>query len=57
MERYAPQQVKRALAQEQLLKRLEQGEDFEMLCEELGLSHSRAYADRSSSRPCLQGNA
>lgn len=43
MERYTPQQVKRALAQEQLLKRLEQGEDFEMLCEELGLSHSRAY--------------
>ncbi len=28
MERYTPRQVKRALAQEQLLKRLDQGEDF-----------------------------
>lgn len=43
MERYTPRQVKRALAQEQLLKRLDQGEDFDVLCEELGLSHSRAY--------------
>ena len=43
MERYTPRQVKRALAQEQLLKRLEQGEDFDALCEELGLSHSRDY--------------
>ena len=43
MERYAPRQVKRALAQEQLLKRLDQGEDFDALCEELGLSHSRDY--------------
>ena len=43
MECYTPRQVKRALAQEQLLKRLEQGEDFEMLCKELGLSHSRTY--------------
>jgi transposase len=43
MERYTPRQVQRALAQEQLLKRLEQGEDFDALCEELGLSHSRDY--------------
>jgi len=43
MERYTPRQVKRALAQEQLLKRLDQGEDFDALCEELGLSHSRNY--------------
>jgi transposase len=43
MERYTPRQVKRALAQEQLLKRLDQGEDFDALCEELGLSHSRDY--------------
>jgi transposase len=43
MERYTPRQVKRALAQEQLLKRLDQGEDFDTLCEELGLSHSRDY--------------
>ena len=43
MERYAPQQVKRALAQEQLLKCLDQGEDFDALCEELGLSHSQDY--------------
>jgi len=37
MDRYTSRQVDRALAQEQLLKRLEQGEDFEMLCEELEL--------------------
>jgi hypothetical protein len=43
MERYTPRQVKRALAQEQLLKRLDQGEDFDTLCEELGLSHSWNY--------------
>jgi len=43
MERYTPQQVKRALAQEQLLERLDQGEDFDALCEELDLSHSRDY--------------
>jgi transposase len=43
MERYTPRQVKRAQAQEQLLKRLDQGEDFDTLCEELGLSHSRDY--------------
>jgi transposase len=43
MERYTPRQVKRALAQEQLLKRLDQREDFDALCEELGLSHSRDY--------------
>ena len=41
MERYTARQVKRALAQEQLLQRLDQGEDFETLCQELGLSLSR----------------
>lgn len=43
MEQYTARQVKRALAQEQLLKRLKQGQDFDALCEELGLSHSRDY--------------
>ncbi len=43
MERYTAHQVKRALAQEQLLQRLDQGEDFETLCRELGLSLSRDY--------------
>jgi transposase len=43
MERYTARQVKRALAQEQLLKRLDKGEDFDALCEEFGLSHSRDY--------------
>ena len=43
MERYTARQVNRALAQEQLLKRLDQEEDFEALCRELGLSHSWNY--------------
>jgi hypothetical protein len=43
MERYTPSQINRALAQEQLLLRLDQGEDFEGLCQELGLSLSRNY--------------
>jgi transposase len=43
MERYTARQVKRALAQEQLLQRLDRGEDFEDLCQELGLSLSRNY--------------
>jgi transposase len=43
MSGYTSRQVNRALAQEQLLKRLDQGEDFERLCEELELSHSRDY--------------
>lgn len=43
MERYTARQVKRALAQEQLLQRLDQGENFEDLCQELGLSLSRDY--------------
>lgn len=43
MERYTARQVKRALAQEQLLKRLDQGEDFDVLCKELGLSHNQDY--------------
>ena len=46
MERYTARQVKRALAQEQLLRRLDQGEDFETLCQELGLSLSRNYRPR-----------
>ena len=41
MGRYTARQVERALAQEQLLLRLDQGEDFESLCQELGLSFSR----------------
>jgi transposase len=41
MERYTARQVKRALAQEQLLQRLHQGENFDDLCQELGLSLSR----------------
>jgi transposase len=43
MERYTARQVNRALAQEQLLQRLERGEDFVALCQELGLSLSRNY--------------
>jgi transposase len=43
MEHYTARQVKRALAQEQLLQRLDRGEDFETLCQELGLSLSRNY--------------
>jgi transposase len=43
VERYTVRQINRALAQEQLLKRLEQREDFEALCQELDLSHSRNY--------------
>lgn len=41
MERYTARQVERALAQEQLLQRLDQGEDFGDLCQELGLSLGR----------------
>jgi len=41
MERYTVGQVNRALAQEQLLQRFGQGEDFEKLCQELGLSLKR----------------
>ena len=43
MERYTARQVKRALAQEQLLQRLDRGEDFAALCQELDLSLSRKY--------------
>jgi len=43
MERYTARQVERALAQEQLLQRLDRGESFENLCQELGLSLSRNY--------------
>jgi hypothetical protein len=52
MERYTIRQVNRALAQEQLLKRLEQGEEFEALCQELGLSHSRNYLPELRRRYC-----
>lgn len=50
MERYTARQVKRALAQEQLLQRLDQGEGFEALCQELGLSLSRNYLPQLRSR-------
>ena len=43
MEHYTIRQVKRALAQEQLLQRLDQGEDWAALCQELGLALSRDY--------------
>jgi hypothetical protein len=43
MERYTVRQVNRALAQEQLLRRLDRGEPFDRLCQELGLSLSRDY--------------
>lgn len=38
MERYTVRQVNRALTQEHLLQRLDHGEEFEALCQELGLS-------------------
>jgi hypothetical protein len=38
MERFTVRQINRALAQEQLLQRLDRGEVFEVLCQELGLS-------------------
>jgi transposase len=38
MEQYTVRQINRALAQERLLQRLDQGEEFEALCQELGLS-------------------
>jgi transposase len=41
MKRYTARQVRRALAQEQLLHRLDRGEDLEDLGQELGLSLSR----------------
>ena len=41
MKRYTARQVRRALAQEQLLQRLDRGEDLEDLGQELGLSLSR----------------
>jgi transposase len=43
MERYTVRQVNRALAQEQLLRRLDQGETFDSLCQELNLALSRDY--------------
>lgn len=38
MERYTARQVNRALAQEKLLQGLDRDEDFETLCQQLGLS-------------------
>ena len=52
MERYSAREVKRAMAQEQLLLRLDQGEDFEALCQELGLFLSQR-ADSGSDNPAL----
>ena len=43
MDRYTVRQVNRALVQEQLLQRLDQGERFEDLCQTLNLSLSRDY--------------
>ena len=43
MEHYTARQVKRAQAQEQLLKRLNQGEDFAAICQELGLHLCKDY--------------
>lgn len=43
MEHYTVPQVNRALVQERLLQRLGQGEPFDTLCQELGLSLSRRY--------------
>jgi beta-lactamase class A len=56
MERYTVRQVNRALAQEQLLKRLDTGEGFEELCKELGLSHSRDYLPELRRRYCQGGS-
>ncbi len=56
MERYSVRQINRALAQEQLLKRLDAGEDFEALCQELGLSHSRNYLPELRRRYCKDGS-
>lgn len=42
MERFTICQVNRALAQEQLLQRLAQGEEFEALCQKLGLGLKRS---------------
>jgi len=43
MERYTVRQVNRALALQQLLQRLERGEKFEHVCQDLSLSLSRDY--------------
>jgi transposase len=43
MERYTIRQVNRALVLEQLVQRLDQGEAFAHLCQELSLSLSRDY--------------
>ncbi len=57
MERYTARQVKRALAQEQLLQRLDRGEDFEGLCQELGLSLSRNYLPQLRRRYRQRGSS
>ena len=48
MEHYTARQVKRAQAQEQLLKRLDQGEDFAAICQELGLHLCKDYSPHSA---------
>lgn len=57
MERYTARQVQRALAQEQILQRLDQGEDFENLCQELGLSLSRRSLPYLRRRHCQGGSS
>jgi transposase len=42
VERYTTDQVNRALAQEQLLQRIDKEKDFDALCQELGLSLKRS---------------
>jgi len=56
MERYTARQVQRAQAQEQLLKRLDCGEDFAALCQELSLTHSPLYLAELRRRYRLGGS-
>lgn len=46
MDRYTVEQVNRAQAQEELLRRVGRGERFETVAEDLGLSLGRAYLPR-----------
>lgn len=57
MERYTGNQVKRALTQEQLLKRLDQGEDFQTLLQELRLSLSHNYLSELRHRYRQRGSS
>ena len=43
MERYTLRQIHRALAQEQLLQRIDKEKDFDALCQELGLSAGTTF--------------